>query len=169
MESTGSAAVPFEPELVTGEPVTTAVVRGVVGLAELREFFDVSFRELARATAEQGVPLVGPAFARYRGSGGDPVELEVGFPVGRAVRADGQVVPGSLPGGPVARVTHRGGFDGLGDSWARLEAWLRGRGLVPGAQRWESYVTRPTPDADPAQLRTELSWPVRPAAEPIIG
>ncbi len=149
-----------EPELVHGEPVTTAVVRRVVPVGELREFFDVSFRGIAGTTAEQGVQVVGPAFALFHGPYGETVDLEVGFPVAGSVRADGDVVGSALPTGRVARVTHVGGFDGLGDSWARLEAWLGERGLSPSAERWESYVTQPSPDMDPADLRTELNWPV---------
>ena len=149
-----------EPELVSAEPVITAVVRGVVPVAGLREFFDVSFTDLARTTAEQGVALLGPAFGLYRGPVGDTVDLEVGFPVDRPVRADGSVVASRLPGGRVARVTHRGGFDGLGEAWARLADWLRAQGHAPAVERWESYVTRPSPDMDPRDLRTELFWPV---------
>jgi effector-binding domain-containing protein len=149
-----------EPELVSAEPVTTAVVRGVVPVAALREFFDVSFRDLARTTADQGVALLGPAFALYRGPFGDTVDLEVGFPVDRPVRSDGHVVAGRLPGGPVARTTHSGSFDGLGDAWARLAAWVREQGRTPSPERWESYVTQPSPDMDPRDLRTELFWPV---------
>ena len=132
MTSTDSAAdVPFEPEPLSAEPVTTAVVRDVVPVSELREFFDVSFRGLARTIGEQRVPVLGPAFGLFRGSVGDTVELEVGFPVERCVRTDGDVVTSCLPSGLVARVTHSGAFDGLGDTWARLDAWLREQGLFP--------------------------------------
>jgi effector-binding domain-containing protein len=149
-----------EPELLSAEPVTTAVVRGSVPVAGLREFFDVSFTDLARTTAEQGVALLGPAFALYRGPFGETVDLEVGFPADRSVRADGTVVASRLPGGRVARVTHSGSFDGLGESWMRLAGWLRDQGLSPADERWESYVTQPSPEMDPADLRTELYWPV---------
>jgi effector-binding domain-containing protein len=149
-----------EPELVSAEPVTTAVVRGIVPVAGLREFFDASFTDLARTTAEQGVALLGPAFGLYRGPFGDTVDLEVGFPVDRAVRTDGNVVASRLPGGRVARMTHSGSFDGLVESWMRLAAWLRAQGHSPADERWESYVTQPSPEMDPRDLRTELSWPV---------
>ena len=150
----------IEPELLTAEPVTTAVVRGVVPVTGLRDFFDTSFRNLARTTAEQGVALLGPAFALYRGPFGETVDLEVGFPVDRPVRSEGSVVAGRLPGGPVVRATHSGSFDGLGDAWARLGDWVRAQGHSPSAERWESYVTQPSPDMDPRELRTELFWPV---------
>src|SRR5690349_3262637 len=109
--NTGRGAMTsFEPELVHAEPVTTAVVRAVVPVGELRDFFDVSYREIARATGEQGVPIQGPAFALFRGAFGETADLEVGFPVEGSVRSDGDVVAGALPTGRVARVTHVGGF-----------------------------------------------------------
>jgi effector-binding domain-containing protein len=149
-----------EPELVDRKPATTAVVRAVVPVAGLTGFFDSSFRELVATTTEQGVALLGPAYALYRGPFGEPVDLEVGFPVDRVVRARGNVVAGELPGGRLARMTHSGGYDGLGDAWARLAAWLGEQGHSPAPERWESYVTQPSPDMDPRDLRTELFWPV---------
>jgi effector-binding domain-containing protein len=151
-------AEPFEPHLLNAKPGTTAVVHGTVRLTDLREFFDVSFRDLMQTASQQRVPISGPAFGLFRGPMGDTVDLEVGFPVERSIRADGVVVASRLPGGLVARMTHGGAFDGLGDAWARLDAWLRSQGLTPSAQRWESYVTQPSSDMDPSALRTELNW-----------
>ncbi|WP_346158586.1 GyrI-like domain-containing protein, partial [Nonomuraea recticatena] len=64
------------------------------------------------------------------------------------------------PGGGVARVTHTGSFDELDESWKRLAAWIGARGLTSGTTRWEVYTTEPSPDMDPADLRTELHWTV---------
>jgi effector-binding domain-containing protein len=149
-----------EPELVTIAPATTAVVRDVVPMAGLREFFDTSFRALGQTLADQGAAAVGPAFARYRGTFGDPVDVEVGFATDRAVHQDGAVAADTLPGGRVARVVHVGAFDGLGGSWERLHAWVADRGLAAQEQKWEVYLTQPTPDMDPRTLRTELNLPI---------
>lgn len=149
-----------EPELVTIVPATTAVVRDVVPMADLRAFFDSSFRALAQTLAAQGVAVLGPAFARYRGTIGDPVDVEVGFTTDRAVLHDGAVAAAALPGGRVARVVHLGGFDGLGASWERLHVWIADRGLAAQGQMWEVYLTQPAPDTDPQTLRTELNLPI---------
>ncbi|MFG2330937.1 GyrI-like domain-containing protein [Streptomyces sp. NPDC048604] len=149
-----------EPAVVLLDPETTAVVRGVVPMDGLRDFFDTSFGALARTVAAQEVDVLGPAFGLYHGAFGDPVDLEVGFVTGRAVRPEAGVVPGSLPGGRAARLTHVGSFDGLGASWERLGSWMRARGLTAGEDRWETYVTQPSPDMDPDDLRTELTWPL---------
>ncbi|GAA4984605.1 GyrI-like domain-containing protein [Kitasatospora paranensis] len=149
-----------EPELVDLRPATTAVVRGVVPMSDLRDFFDTSFGALARTVQAQRITLLSPAFGLYRGTPGATVDLEVGFVTDGEVRPEAGVVVGSLPGGRAARLTHAGSFDGLGASWERLRSWLQAQGLRAGEDRWETYVTQPSPDMDPADLRTLLSWPV---------
>ncbi|MFG3343661.1 GyrI-like domain-containing protein [Streptomyces sp. NPDC048018] len=149
-----------QPRLVELEPEITAVVRGVVALDELRTFFDGAFGALGRVLHRQQVPPKSAAFGLHHGAPGEKLNLEVGFVTGREVRAEDGVATGVLPGGRVARVTHRGGFDGLAESWERLGAWIRAQGLRGGEDRWEVYVTQPTPDMDPRELRTELNWPI---------
>jgi effector-binding domain-containing protein len=146
------------PELVTVEPVTTAVVLGTVAFSELRDFFDRSFRTLGQAVDTQGVTVVGPAFGLYRGVPTDTVDLEVGFPVVGAFEPSGGAEAGELPGGRVARAVHAGSFDELGASWQRLGGWITAQGLTPSETTWEVYVTEPHPEMDPAELRTELNW-----------
>lgn len=150
------------PEIVEVEPAVTAVVRGVVPVAGMRDFFDTSFRQLAETVSRQRLAVTGPAFGFYREPPGQTVALEVGFVTDRAVRPEGDVAVGALPGGRVARTTHYGSFDGLGASWARLHAWVRARGFEPGPAGWEFYVTEPTPEMDPRDLRTQLNCLVSP-------
>ncbi|MFI8519812.1 GyrI-like domain-containing protein [Streptomyces sp. NPDC085481] len=149
-----------EPVVVVLEAKTTAVVRGVVPTDGLRDFFDASFGALARTIEAQRIGVLSPAFGLYHGPSGETLRLEVGFVTDRAVRPEEGVVAGTLPGGRVARLTHRGSFDGLATSWERLGSWMRERGLTAGEDRWETYVTQPSPDMDPRDLRTELNWRV---------
>lgn len=148
------------PELVDVTEVTTAVIGGVVDMAEIAAFFDSSFTRLAPVVAGQGVAIVGPAFALYHGAPGATADLEVGFPTAAAIANDGDVRASRLPGGRIARLVHVGSFDALGESWGRLGAWIAEQDLVAGDDLWEVYVTEPSPDMDPADLRTELNWPV---------
>ena len=149
-----------DPELVNVAPVTTAVIRGRVGMGELRNFFDRSFATLATTLSAQEIAIAGPAFGLYRNAPDDGFDLEVGFPTDRAVEPAGDVVPSSLPAGRVARFVHRGSFDGLSASWQQLQSWIEEQGLTRQPMWWEVYVTEPSPDMDPRDLRTELNAPV---------
>lgn len=148
------------PELVDLDEATTAVIADVVAASDLPAFFDRSFTTLPAVLAAQGVTPVGPAFALHRRPMTETADLEVGFPTDRAVTADGDVRPGSLPAGRAARLVHHGAFDGLPGAWERLATWIAEQGLTPGEPMWEVYVTEPSPDMDPADLRTELVWPL---------
>ena len=153
------AAAP-EPVLVEVAEVPTAVIRGVVPMTEMASFFDSTFTRLPAVVAGQGVEITGPAFALYHGAPGATADLEAGFPTAGEVETDGDVMASRLPGGRVARLVHEGSFDQLGSSWGRLGAWIAAEGLAPGADLWEVYVTEPSPDMDPADLRTELNWTI---------
>lgn len=147
-----------EPRLVDAEAMTTAAVRDVVAMADMRDFFDGSFTTLGDVLANQHLTPVSPPYGLYRGMPAETVDVEVGFPVDRPVEPERGVQAGSLPAGRVARVVHHGSFEELAAAWGRLGAWIAQQGLVPGAELWEVYLTEPTPGMDPADLRTELNW-----------
>jgi effector-binding domain-containing protein len=149
------------PELTTLPEAATAVVRGVVPTSELPSFFDRAFSALGAVMAGLGTTPSGPAFAYYPRPPEATCELEVGFPVDGPVAPSGDVVPSRLPGGRVARAVHQGGYDGLGETWGRLQEWVAERGLTPAAGFWEVYLTEPTPDGDPADNRTALYLPLQ--------
>lgn len=152
-----------EPQLLEIPGDTLAVVHGTVSPAEIRTFFDTSFGRLATVIGEQGVTITGPALALYGIATEESMEITVGFPVDREIRPDAEVVAARLPAGRTARLVHYGSFDELGPSWERLHSWITAQGLVPGDARWEVYLTEPSPDMDPADLRTELNWSAAPA------
>ncbi len=111
-------------------------------------------------TSSQDIAITGPAFALYHGAPSDAADLEVGFPTEHPVEPTDGVEIGSRPAGRAARLVHHGSYDELGSSWQQLERWMRAQGLEPANSFWEVYVTEPTPEMDPADLRTELIWPV---------
>jgi effector-binding domain-containing protein len=149
-----------EPEVASLDPATTAIIRDVVAVDDLPAFFDRSFPTLAAVIDAQGVAITGPAFSLYHDHPSDRTDVEVGFPTDRTITASGDVAPGSLPGGRVARVVHEGAHDDLATAWDRLGAWMSERGLGYRMPFWEVYLTEPAPDVDPAELRTELNHPV---------
>lgn len=148
------------PRIITLEPVVTAVIRETVVMAEAHVFFDRAFQVLPGVLGAQEIAPTGAAFARYYGAPGETADIEVGFPTAAVIVADDGVVPGQLPGGRTATTVHRGSFDGLGDAWRALHAWIESQGESAADEMWEIYVTEPSPDMDPADLITELYWPI---------
>lgn len=154
-----------QPSVAHLDEANAAVIRDTIHLGQLRDFYDAAFREVLNVLAQQGVDPTGPALGVTWGTPGETVDVACGFPTASPIAAAGRVTPLVLPGGPAAVAVHVGGYDSLGDSYRRLAAWIADQGLAPGALAWEAYETRPSPDADPAALRTGLTWPLATASE----
>lgn len=148
--------------------VLTAGVRRVVPMEALSEFFSDAFASTMRVMGEQGVAPAGPPFGKYYGSPSATVDVEAGFPVSSPVAPDGEVRPGSLPGGRVALAEHVGPYDELQRTYAALEQFIGEAGLQPADVMWESYVSDPALEPDPSRWHTLISWPIARAEAPRV-
>ncbi|HMO11186.1 MAG TPA: GyrI-like domain-containing protein [Actinotalea sp.] len=84
-----------------------------------------------------------------------------GFPVdGPVTVAGGFAHRLVLPGGRAVQAVHVGPFDTLEQTYEALLAWLSEQGLTPSGQMWESYLSDPAVEPDPAAWRTLIVWPV---------
>lgn len=147
-----------EVEIVEVSPQPTAVVRATVGWDGLRDLYDRGFAAVFATAAAQGVQLVGAPFGFYPVPPGEQVTLEVGAVVSRPIDGDGDVVPGELPGGRVARIMHVGPYDALSQTYEALREWMAEQDVNPGMGMWEVYLDDPSATTDPATLRTEVNW-----------
>jgi effector-binding domain-containing protein len=138
----------------------TAGVRERVPMAELTEFFGRAFGQTMAALEAQGVHPAGPPFGKYYGSPTDVVDVEAGFPVTAAISPAGEVRPGTLPAGRVVEAVHVGPYDTMTSTYAEVEEFIAGAGLVAGPVMWESYLTGPEEHPDPATWQTQICWPV---------
>ncbi len=148
------------PVALTVEPCAVAVLREVVPVSTLPQFFDRAFHVVPAVLARQQITITGPPLAIYFGMPSDTVDVAGGSPTDRPVLPENGVVPFTLPGGRVVRLVHRGSYDTLGESYGRLTEWMSEHDLIPGSIMWESYLTEPEPGGDPLDLLTEITWPI---------
>jgi effector-binding domain-containing protein len=159
-----------DPEIVDLSPQPTAAIRISQPMADLdlAAAFDRGMPLVASRIAETGGSMAGPPFGRYHQFGPDVVDVEIGFPVtdapdlpALAEVPSGEVGRSELPGGPVAKVVHRGPYDGLKGTYDALHEWIHAQpGYDDGPGPWESYVDSPSDASDMSQLRTEVVWPL---------
>jgi effector-binding domain-containing protein len=142
------------------EQLHTAGVRKTVAMTELTQFFSQAFAQTMKALEARGVEVVGPPFGKYYGHPGRTVDVEAGFPIAEPITRHGQVGPGLLPGGRVVEAIHVGPYDTMGLTYAAIERFFAAEGLTPGPIMWESYLSDPDAEPDPAQWRTRICWPI---------
>ncbi len=116
-----------------------------------------------------GIPA-GPPLAVYHSFDEDSVDLEIGVPLVAPIDDEpwpGDPAPPSvhnaeLPGGTVATTIHVGPYDGLETAWAAIMGWVQEHGHEPGELVcWETYLTDPESEKDPARWQTQLFAPLK--------
>lgn len=144
----------------TVDPQPAMVVRAEVHMDELRGVFDRGFAAVMRVAQAQELTVAGPPFGFYPRMPTDTVDVMVGFPVTASGGADGDVTPFELPGGRVVTGIHVGPFEGLERTYRELSEWAAAEGHALADHVWESYLTNPEAEPDPATWQTSITWPL---------
>ena len=141
---------------------TVAVHRRTIPMSGIRDFYDTAYGAVLAALDAAGSAPGGPAIGWYHGMPAETATVSAGFPVdGLPVGAlDDRVEVVERPGGTVLTAVHAGSYDTLADGWMSLMGRLNDDGRQARGDFWEEYLTEPTPDMDPADLRTRLVLPV---------
>jgi effector-binding domain-containing protein len=150
-----------DSQIVELLPQATAVLHEQVAMDSLSEFFARPYEAVSQALAAQGTSPAGPPFGYYHGMPGETVDVEAGFPVAEPIQPHNGVVPNSLPGGRAVESVHVGPYDTLSQTYDEVQRRIEADGLEPAPDMWESYLSDPEAEPDPATWRTRIDWPVR--------
>ena len=149
-----------EPRITTLTEQPTAVVRDQVAVDAMPEFFARAFTLAMEALTRQGVQPAGPPFGYYHGMPTDTVDVEAGFPVSEPIDPGDGVLGGTLPAGRAVEALHIGPYDTLVSTYELVRQWMDQQGLEPSPDMWESYLSDPETEPDPANWKTLVVWPV---------
>jgi DNA-binding transcriptional MerR regulator len=172
--------VPVEERTIG--PTTAFTITRWAEHARIGEWCAVAFAELDRSVAAAGAAANGIGGALYPPGyfeqGADDVEAFL--PVAAATRpvesvdSAGAVAPpgplgaatlGTVPGGRFAVALHHGSFADLDRTYGALGTYVASRSLAASGAIREHYIVSPGDTPDPDEWRTEVCWPVEPAAD----
>ncbi len=148
------------PKIVQSKEQLAASVHVTVPRAKIREVMGPGLQEVKAALDAQGVAATGPWFTHHLRMDPKVFDFEICMPVKTPVTATGRVKPGRLGARRAVRTTYHGGYEGLGEAWGELQAWIGQQGLNAASDLWEVYTVGPESSADPAAWCTELNQPL---------
>lgn len=153
----------YDIQAQTRNGQATAVSRAALRVSEIGPWLGRTYGSVASVVAAQGAALAGPPFARYHRLADDRFAVEAGFPVTAAIHAEGDVQPSELPGGLAASTIHTGSYQAMAPAYEALVSWVTHHDGAPAGDPWETYLSDPAREPDPATWRTEITQPYRPA------
>ncbi len=148
------------PCVIVTSPLPVAMLRLKVTWPEMRHVMRPGLAEVMAALAAQGVTATGPWLNRHFRMPTDTLDFAICVPVASPVLPVGRVEPGTLPATAAARTVMHGDYVGLGAAWGELRDWIAGQGHTAGPEFRECYTAGPEMYPNPADWRTELTWPL---------
>jgi AraC family transcriptional regulator len=135
-------------------------IRRQVARSELPGMLAECFGTLFAHCQQAGLAIAGAPVARYVAMDAGQLTVEAAMVLAAPAKGEGEIQAGTLPAGPAAVGVHAGPYEGLPDTNAAIERWIKAQGLRVGGAPWESYVTDPGQFPNPADWRTEVYWPL---------
>jgi effector-binding domain-containing protein len=148
------------PSIVKTGVRRAAIVHLTIPKAAIRTEMGPGIAEVRAALAAQNVAATGPWFTYHHRMDPEVWDFDIGVPIATPIAPTGRVKNGELPAATVARTVYHGGYEGLGEAWPKLDAWIATQGRQAAASLWETYLTDPSTTLDPAKYETELSRPL---------
>lgn len=151
-------ASPVEIRQTSEQP--TAVVRYRGSLATIGEAVQKGLGHSYEVLQRAGIAPAGPPVVRYLSMTPDEIDAEIGWPVSAPFAPHDDVVGASLPACRVAFTSYFGPYEGVGEAYEAIRVWCASQGLNMAGAPWESYLTDPVAEPDPAKWQTDLYQPV---------
>jgi effector-binding domain-containing protein len=142
-------------------------VEYVTDLEHMSDAVASAFDDVIAALRERGEQPEGAPFSLYDEPSPRPDgtwHVYSGFPAHeRQDRSPSRAQTIELPGGTVAVATHVGPYETIDQTYSLLLREIDARGFARRGPMWESYLTDPQREPDPARWQTEVHVPVEPA------
>lgn len=151
--------------IVVSTPLPFAYVLRSAVIADVPKTMGEGFATLSSKFAEAKAGFGGPPLAHYLSFDGNSTTFELGFPVHEkdvlALRAAGLSI-GQTASGKTMKGLHVGPYDTVVETYNAMQAAMKAQGVTGASDMWECYFS--PPETPPAEIRTEVIWPVRAAA-----
>lgn len=145
----------FVIEMAETQEQPTLVLKAVTPVSELPNILGKAFMDIVTHIMELGEQPVGPAFVGYFNMDMERLELEIGFPVTKALLGKGDILAGSIPAGKQVSCMYKGPYMEMPPVYEEIEKWIKDNGYKPLGPVYEHYYNSPE-EVPESELLTKI-------------
>jgi effector-binding domain-containing protein len=116
------------------------------------------YGKLAVYLGELGEYLSDVPYVAYHNMDMQNLDVEIGFPVPKALPGMGDIRSGSIPEGRVVSCMYRGAYREMVPTYTEMADWIEKNGLQPAGTAYECYYNGP--EYPESELLTMIVMPV---------
>lgn len=150
----------FQNEIKTQDPQPTLSIRTRTLIQGLPRLLGESYGKIAGYLAELGEEPAGAPFAAYHNMDMHDLDVEIGFPVAKAIQGKGEIQAGQVPGGKLGYALHTGRYGDIAPAYEALTQFVKEQGYEPTGVSYEFYLNDPE-ETPQEQLLTQIVFPLK--------
>lgn len=147
----------IEVEERPAQPVLS--VRTRTAVSNLPQELGKAFRAIIAYLDELGEKPAGAAFAGYYNTDMNDLDVEIGFPVAKALPGRGVIKAGEIPGGKQVSCLHKGPYNQVEPAYAALMRFVDENGYTATGVSYEFYYNSPA-EVPESELLTKIVFPL---------
>lgn len=147
-------------ELLNRSAQPVLAVRTRASVQELPQVMGRTYGAIAQYLGQIGEHPAGPPYTAYFNMDMQALDIEVGFPVARALPGQAEIQPGEIPAGPAVTCLHVGRYDQVTQAYEAVDQWLKANGREATGVAYELYLNDPAQTA-PEALQTQVLFPLK--------
>ncbi len=136
----------------------TLSIRTKTAIGELPGLIGRCYQKIGKRLNELGELLSDVPYVAYHNLDMQDLDVEIGFPVPRALSGKDDVNPGAIPGGKAVFCVYRGAYSKIEQAYAEALKWIGDNGMEPAGTFYEYYYNGP--DIPESELLTRIIIPV---------
>lgn len=131
----------------------TLAIRTTAAAQQLPEVLPQAYMAIMQYLSELGEYPAGMPYAAYFNMDMDNLQVEIGFPVGKALPGRDDIKASEIPAGKQASCLYTGPYDQCEPAYEALSAWIEAQGYEPTGVAYEFYLNDPH-EVPPEEIQT---------------
>ena len=152
--------IAFQCEIKEQEPQPTLSLRVRTPIQDLPHLLGESYGKIAGYLAELGEVPAGAPFAAYYNMDLHDLDVEIGFPVAKAILGKGEIQASQVPGGKLGYALHTGRYGDIAPAYDALAQFVKEQGYEPTGVSYEFYLNDPQ-ETPQEKLLTQIVFPLK--------
>ncbi len=150
----------FKYEIKEQKDQPTASIRRRTSLNQLPDLIRKSYEDISKHLIKTGGVCSGAPFAIYYNMDVNNIDVELGFPVEKAISEKSEIINSQIPAGKVLQFTHIGPYNELEKTYGNAMKWIKENNISTTGTICEFYLNDPA-STPPSDLETEIRFYIK--------
>lgn len=144
-------------QVVETQPQAAVAIRKVTSANNLPTLVEEVFNTIVEYISKKEGLALGPAYIAYYSMDEDNLEVEIGFPVSKEIKGEGDIICTKIPGGKRVVGYYKGPYAYMTHLYDEMLKWILLNDLEPSSIAYEYYFNSPQQVTD-NELLTKIEF-----------